>query len=163
MNIMKTPNGADTWLVIRKAFYWLQREGLDSVSATGLNLGDFAVMKLLQFSGPLPINVIGTKVLLTSGSISSSIDRLEERGLVKRHRHATDGRMFLAALTERGHDQIQPAAREHAKRMTNLLSVLTSAEQRELVRLMKKLGKHAMATSTSEASSKSAPYSRADR
>ncbi len=144
----KTPQGADTWLVIRKAFHWLERQGLDSIAATGLGLGDFAVLKLLLFSGPLPINVIGSKVLLTSGAITSSIDRLELRGLVKRNRHPTDGRAFLVALTARGRDKIGPASREHAKRMTHLVSVLTPSEQRELVRLMKRLGKHAMATRT---------------
>jgi MarR family transcriptional regulator, 2-MHQ and catechol-resistance regulon repressor len=141
----RTSQGADTWLVIRKAFYWLQRQGLDSIAATGLGIGDFAVLKLLLFSGPLPVNVIGAKVLLTSGSITSSIDRLEARGLVKRNRHPTDGRTFLVALTPRGREKIGPASRDHAKRMAHVVSVLTPAEQRELVRLMKKLGKHAMA------------------
>src|SRR5262245_13439094 len=142
----KTPPGADTWLVIRKAFYWLQRQGLDSIAATGLGIGDFAVLKLLLFSGPLPVNVIGAKVLLTSGSITSSIDRLEARGLVKRNRHPTDGRTFLVALTPRGREKIGPASRDHARRMARVIGMLTPEEQHELVRLMKKLGKHAMTT-----------------
>jgi MarR family 2-MHQ and catechol resistance regulon transcriptional repressor len=143
---MKPEQGAHTWLVIRKASYWLQRHGLDSVAATNLGTGDFAVLKLLLFSGPLPVNVIGAKVLLTSGSITSSIDRLERRGFVKRRRHPKDARMSLVALTPRGRDKIVPAAKDHAKRMAHLVAVLTPAEQRELVRLMKKLGKHAMAS-----------------
>jgi len=138
--------GADTWLVIRKAFHWLDQHGLDSIAATGLGLGDFAVLKLLMFSGPLPVNVIGAKVLLTSGSITTSIDRLEARGFVKRNRHPTDGRTFLVALTPRGRDKIGPASREHARRMARIVGVLTYEEQHELVRLTKKLGKHAMAT-----------------
>ena len=140
----RAPQGADTWLVVRKASHWLERHGRDSVAATGLGLGDFAVLKLLLFSGPLPVNVIGAKVLLTSGSITTSIDRLEARGLVKRTRHPTDGRTFLVALTPQGRDKIGPASREHARRMARVVSVLTPEEQHELVRLMKKLGKHAM-------------------
>jgi MarR family 2-MHQ and catechol resistance regulon transcriptional repressor len=140
----RAPQGADTWLVIRKAFHWLDLHGLDSIAATGLGLSDFAVLKLLLFSGPLPVNVIGAKVLLTSGSITTSIDRLEARDLVKRTRHPTDGRTFLVALTPRGRDKIGPTSREHARRMARVVSVLTPEEQHELVRLMKKLGKHAM-------------------
>lgn len=142
----RAPQGADTWLVIRKAFHWLERDGLDSIAATGLGLSDFAVLKLLLFSGPLPVNVIGAKVLLTSGSITTSIDRLETRGFVKRSRHPTDGRTFLVALTPQGRDKIGPASREHARRMARIVGVLTPEEQHELVRLMKKLGKHAMTT-----------------
>jgi MarR family 2-MHQ and catechol resistance regulon transcriptional repressor len=142
----RAPHGADTWLVIRKAFHWLERHGLDSIVETGLGHGDFAVLKLLLFSGPLPVNVIGAKVLLTSGSISTAIDRLEGRGLVKRGRHPTDGRTFLVNLTARGRETITPASKEHARRMDRLMSILTLQEQRELARLMKRLGKHAMAS-----------------
>jgi MarR family 2-MHQ and catechol resistance regulon transcriptional repressor len=141
----RAPQSADTWLVIRKAFHWLERHGLDSIVETGLGHGDFAVLKLLLFSGPLPVNVIGAKVLLTSGSISTAIDRLEGRGLVKRGRHPTDGRTFLVNLTARGRETITPASKEHARRMDRLMSILTLQEQRELARLMKRLGKHAMA------------------
>jgi MarR family 2-MHQ and catechol resistance regulon transcriptional repressor len=155
---LKAPQGADTWLVIRKAFHWLERHGLDSVEAAGLGLGlgDFAVLKLLLFAGPLPVNVIGAKVLLTSGSITASIDRLEARGLVKRTRHPIDRRTFLVALTPQGRDKIGPASRAHAKRMTRLVCVLTPDEQHELVRLMKKLGKHAMATYAKPAAGRTA-------
>src|SRR3982751_6670090 len=113
---------ADVWLVIRKAAHWLERHGQDSIAAAGLVLSDFAVLKLLLFSGPLPVNVIGAKVLLTSGSITSSIDRLLERGLVKRNQHPTDGRTFLVALTPRGRDKIGLASKEHAKRMAHVVS-----------------------------------------
>jgi MarR family 2-MHQ and catechol resistance regulon transcriptional repressor len=83
---------------------------------------------------------------LTSGSISTAIDRLERRGLVKRCRHPTDGRTFLVTLMARGRETITPASKDHAKRIDRLMSILTPEEQRELVRLMKKLGKHAMAS-----------------
>jgi MarR family 2-MHQ and catechol resistance regulon transcriptional repressor len=152
----RAPQGADSWLVIRKAFHWLERHGLDSIAATGLGLGDFAVLKLLLFAGPLPVNVIGAKVLLTSGSISASVDRLEARGLVKRTQHPIDGRTFLVTLTPQGRDKIGPASRAHAKRMTRLVCVLTPEEQHELVRLMKKLGKHAMTTYTKPAAGRTA-------
>jgi MarR family transcriptional regulator, 2-MHQ and catechol-resistance regulon repressor len=136
--------GADAWLVIRKATYWLQRRGLDSIVATGLGFSDFAVLKLLLFTGPLPISTIGEKVFLTSGSITTSIDRLERQGFVRRKAHPTDGRTFLVDLTAAGRKTIEPASHQHAKTMGRLMSVLTLKEQRDLVRLMKKLGKHAM-------------------
>ena len=134
---------ADVWLVIRKAAHWLERHGQDSIAAAGLVLSDFAVLKLLLFSGPLPVNVIGAKVLLTSGSITSSVDRLEAQGFVKRAPHPTDRRAALVSLTRAGANKIRPISRAHAQRMAELIVVLTPA-QRELARLMKKLGKHAM-------------------
>ena len=40
---------------------------------------DFAVLEALLHKGPLPINEIGKKVLLTSGSITVAVDRLESK------------------------------------------------------------------------------------
>jgi MarR family 2-MHQ and catechol resistance regulon transcriptional repressor len=138
------PANADVWLVIRKAAYWLERHALDSVAATGLALSDFAVLKVLLFSGPLPVNVIGAKVLLTSGSITTSVDRLESQGFVRRSQHPTDRRAALVSLTRAGARKIHPASLKHAERMAQLVAVLTPAQQHELVRLIKKLGKSAM-------------------
>jgi MarR family 2-MHQ and catechol resistance regulon transcriptional repressor len=140
------PQSADVWLVIRKASYWVQQHAQESVAATGLGLTDFAVLKALLYTGPLPVNTIGSKVLLTSGSITSAVDRLEAEGLVKREPHPTDRRAFLVGLTRAGKNKIRPASLKHAQRMAGVVSVLTPGEQQELVRLMKKLGKHAMQT-----------------
>jgi MarR family 2-MHQ and catechol resistance regulon transcriptional repressor len=141
---MTIEESADVWLVIRKASYWVHEHARDSVAATGLGVTDFAVLKALLFTGPLPINVIGSKVLLTSGSITSAVDRLEAQGLVAREGDPKDRRSSLVRLTVLGRKRIRPASLKHASRMAELVSVLSPFEQRELVRLMKKLGKHAM-------------------
>ena len=52
------PESANVWLVIRKAAYWIEQHALRSVTSTGLGLTDFAVLKVLLFTGPLPVNVI---------------------------------------------------------------------------------------------------------
>jgi MarR family 2-MHQ and catechol resistance regulon transcriptional repressor len=54
------------------------------VSALGLGGSDFAVLEVLLHKGPEPVNIIGKKVLLTSGSITAAVDRLESRKLVRR-------------------------------------------------------------------------------
>jgi MarR family 2-MHQ and catechol resistance regulon transcriptional repressor len=141
---MTVEESADVWLVIRKASYWVHEHARDSVAATGLGVTDFAVLKALLFTGPLPINVIGSKVLLTSGSITSAVDRLEAQGLVAREGDRKDRRSSLVRLTEVGRKRIRPASARHANRMAELVSVLSPSEQRTLVRLMKKIGKHAM-------------------
>ena len=53
---------------------------------------DFAVLEALLHKGPLPVNEIGKKILLTSGSITAAIDRLEDKEFVERRAHGTDRR-----------------------------------------------------------------------
>ena len=88
--------------------------------------------RMAQPALPLPVNVIGAKVLLTSGSITSTVDRLEAQGLVKRGSHPTDRRAYLVSLTAAGRRKIRPASSKHARKMAKLVRTLTPGEQREL-------------------------------
>jgi DNA-binding HxlR family transcriptional regulator len=50
-------------------------------------------------SGPVPASTITKQLQLTSGSITTLIDRLEKKGLVVRVRHPTDRRVVLVEAT----------------------------------------------------------------
>jgi MarR family 2-MHQ and catechol resistance regulon transcriptional repressor len=103
-------------------------------------LSDFAVLEVLLHAGDQPVNAIGRKVLLTSGSITTAVDRLEDRGLVRRTAHPEDGRTRLVQLTTQGRRTIEEAFRQHACDMEATMSVLSKEERVEFVRLLKKIG-----------------------
>jgi MarR family 2-MHQ and catechol resistance regulon transcriptional repressor len=103
-------------------------------------LSDFAVLEVLLHKGPQPVNVIGKKVLLTSGSITTAIDRLEKRKLVNRAAHPEDRRARLVELTDKGRRLIEAAFRQHALDMEETIAVLTPSERRQFIRLLKKVG-----------------------
>jgi len=73
------------WLILWKASHAVRENALRQIASTGLGLTDFAVLELLLHKGPSPVNVIGSKVFLTSGSVTTAIDRLENRNLVAAH------------------------------------------------------------------------------
>ena len=128
------------WLVLWKAARAVEQNAMNSVSGLGLGLSDFAVMEMLLHKGPQPVNVIGRKILLTSGSITTAINRLESRKLVHRMPHPEDQRARLVELTESGRRLIQCAFRQHALDMEETMAVLTPGERVRLARLLKKLG-----------------------
>jgi len=132
--------GIHVWLILRKAAHAVELNARNSISRLGLGLSDFAVLEMLLHKGPQPVNVIGKKVLLTSGSISTAIDRLESRNLVRRMPHPDDQRARLVELTEYGGSLIQCAFRQHALDMEGTVAVLTPSERLQLIRLLKKLG-----------------------
>src|SRR5258708_20026471 len=86
------PRGVHLWLILWKAFAALQHHALRSIERLGLGYSDFGVLEVVLHKGPTPVNTIGEKVNLTSGSISVAVDRLEERGLVERRPGAADRR-----------------------------------------------------------------------
>jgi len=130
-------------LVLWKAAKAVERFDKASIAQTGLGLSDFAIMEALLHKGSLPINQIGKKVLLTSGSMTAAINRLEKNGLVKRVRDQSDGRYFYVHLTKTGNDVIKEAYRSHQLNLERIAGILTDKERKELVRLLKKMGFYA--------------------
>ncbi len=133
------------WLVLWKAAHAIEQNAIRSVSALGLGRSDFAVLEVLLHKGPQPVNIIGRKVLLTSGSITAAVDRLESRKLLRRTADPKDGRSRIVQLTETGRHLIERAFQKHAMDMEETLAVLRSGERVELVRLLKKAGMWAAA------------------
>ncbi len=133
------------WLVLWKAARAVEQNAMGSVAALGLGLSDFAVLELLLHKGAQPVNVIGQRILLTSGSITTAIDRLESRKLVHRTPHPDDGRTRLVHLTSQGKRLIADAFRQHARDMEEIMAVLEPGERAELARLLKKVGLFAAA------------------
>ena len=142
-------SGLHTWLILWKAQRAVGQNAHRSIAGLGLGLSEFAALELLLHKGPQPVNTIGKKILLTSGSITTAVDRLESRGLVRRMPPPTDHRARLVELTSEGRDLIQCAFRRHRLDMEETAAALSPQERRELMRLLRKWG-HSAAERLSE-------------
>jgi MarR family 2-MHQ and catechol resistance regulon transcriptional repressor len=140
-------SGVHVFLVLWKAARAVEAYAEKSILELELCGSDFAVLEALLHKGPLPINEIGRKVLLTSGSITVAVDRLETRGFVERRAHGTDRRARIVHMTKQGKKVITGAYAGHAADMERLVSAsLTRAERKTLIRLLKKIGYEASGT-----------------
>jgi len=140
-------SGTHVWLVLMKAFRSVQRHASDSIASLGLGLSDFVVLEMLLHKGPMKVNDIGRKVDLTSGSITTAVDRLQARGLVSRQVDSEDSRSRIVRLTAKGNTLIHAAFEAHAARMEKASRGLDQKERKELIALLKKLGLDAQAQS----------------
>src|SRR5260370_22420090 len=125
------------WWVLRRAAHAIGQNAVRSISALCLGLSEFAVLEVLLHKGPQPVNVIGKKVLLTSGSITAAVDRLESKKLVRRTADTGDLRARIVQPTEMGRRLIERAFQQHAMDMEETMAVLRSSERTELIRLVK--------------------------
>jgi MarR family 2-MHQ and catechol resistance regulon transcriptional repressor len=143
---IKEHSGPHLWLSLWKASRAITEFDKCSIAASGFtNFSDFAVLEVLMHKGALPVNAIGAKVMLTSGSATTAVDRLQRKGLVARQRSEADGRVVEVALTGEGRRLIESAFEAHAQRLEELFSVLTAAEKVELARLSQRVGRQAEA------------------
>ena len=133
-------SGTHLWLVLMKAHRTLQRLATRSIESSEAGLSDFAVMEMLLHKGPQPVNEIGRRVELTSGAITTAVDRLEARGLVTREAHPSDRRARIVRLTAAGEEQAAKIFAGHKAAMDVAASALSKTERATLIALLKKLG-----------------------
>ena len=136
-------SGVHVWLVLMKAHKTLAAISTADVARSGLCMSDFEILELLLNKGPMPVNTLGDRVFLTSGSSTAAVDRLQKRGLVRRAADANDRRARIVHLTTAGRKLISSIFVEHARVMERAAHALTPAERATLLSLLKKLGKTA--------------------
>jgi MarR family 2-MHQ and catechol resistance regulon transcriptional repressor len=147
-------SGVHLWLLLWKASKAVEAHARQSVRATELCLSDFGVLEALLHKGPLPISALGKKVLLSSGSMTAAVDRLERNGLVERATTSEDRRSRVVHLTAKGSELIRPLFAGHERDMERAFSGLDRVERITLANLLRKLGRDAEAMRTEEKSLK---------
>jgi MarR family 2-MHQ and catechol resistance regulon transcriptional repressor len=107
----------------------------------GLTASQFGVLEVLYHLGPLCQSELGNKLLKSGGNITMVIDNLEKRNLVQRQRDEQDRRFITVSLTGKGEALIAEIFPGHVAAIVDEMSVLSPAEQDELGKLCRKLGK----------------------
>jgi MarR family 2-MHQ and catechol resistance regulon transcriptional repressor len=138
-------SGVHVWLVLMKAHEALRQHAMRHIESLGIGFSDFAALEVLLHKGPTPVNEIGRLVRLTSGSITSAVDRLERKGLVERRTDKADRRSRVVHLTPSGRTLIARAFADHEMAMQRAAAGLTPAERVQLIDLLKRLGLEAAA------------------
>lgn len=138
-----TTSSLKLWVVLNRAQKSLADPLRKQVESHGLSFSEFAVLEVLLHKGALPISEVGDHVLLTSGSMTYVVDKLEEQNLLRRRRSDEDRRIIHAELTDQGRTRIEAIFAEHAALIRDLTDVLSAEETETLTTLLKRLGKSA--------------------
>jgi MarR family 2-MHQ and catechol resistance regulon transcriptional repressor len=133
-------SGVHVWLVLMKAHRSLVCHAERSIVSLDMCISDFGVLEVLLHKGSQSVSEIGRRVELTSGSITTAIDRLEQRRLVARAAHASDRRARVVDLTPDGKALITQVFATHKQAMERAAQGLSKAERATLIALLKKLG-----------------------
>ncbi|MEM8505591.1 MAG: MarR family transcriptional regulator [Cyanobacteria bacterium P01_D01_bin.1] len=120
----------------------LRRAIGDTFSEFGLQPGEFDVLATLRRSGA-PYQLSPTELfksmMVSSGTMTNRIDRLENSGLVERIPDQHDRRGTLIHLTDKGFELIEAAVTAHVANEHRILDVLSQTEKEDLSKLLRKL------------------------
>jgi DNA-binding MarR family transcriptional regulator len=120
----------------------LDRARRAAFAAHGLETWEFDVLSALRRQGApyqLSPGALLRSTLVTSGTMTNRIDRLEQAGLVQRHPDPVDKRGVLVELTDRGRATVDAAMSALLVRERDLLTALDDVDQAELATLLRVL------------------------
>ena len=108
----------------------------------GLTPAEWGVLTTLRLGGDhckSSPGELASDLELSSGAMTSRLDRLEQAGYVRRLPDPDDRRGVVVELTEKGRDAWDTSANVQGRREAFIASVLTKDEQRQLNVLLRKL------------------------
>ena len=100
--------------------------------AVGLNRTDMSCIDVIDREGPVTAGRLAEATGLTSGAMTTALDRLERAGWARRFRDESDRRRVLVELTPKAGSEISSFYGEHAALAQQLFDRYT-AEQFELL------------------------------
>lgn len=133
------------FVVLSKAYKVIMDRAVKDMKKHGLAENEFAVLELLHHKGKLPLQQIGERILLTSGGITYTVDKLEAKGYLKRVPCPDDRRVTYAELTAEGSKLMRSVFPAHAECIHGIMAGLTAEEKRTAIELIRKLGLAAQA------------------
>lgn len=106
-----------------------------------LNLTEFAVLEVLYLKGKQTVQQIGKSILVSSGSMTYVIDKLEQKGLLRRNGCPNDRRVIHVELTEKGICLMNKIMPNHRDLVNDMFGSLNENESQTMVKLLEKVSK----------------------
>lgn len=128
-------------VVLSKTYKSIMDRAVKDIKRYNLSSSEFGIMEVLYTKGKFPIQQIGEKILITSGSMTYNIDKLEKKKLLIRIPCSKDRRVVYAELTSAGKDLFDQIFPQHMTSIHNMMSGLTTGQKLEVIELLKILGK----------------------
>ena len=128
------------WIVLARAYRAVAERARRDIERSGLTASEFAVLEVLYHKGDLPVGEVAQRVLLTSGSMTYVINKLERRRLLARRHCTEDQRVTYLAINPAGRSLIASIFPRHVDAIRRATAGLSSKEKRLATLLLNRLG-----------------------
>jgi DNA-binding MarR family transcriptional regulator len=118
---------------------------VDATAADGghaaLSMQELRLVEFLGDKGPRKMSELAEHLLLAVNSVTSTVDNLEAKGIVRRQRSEEDRRIVRVELTEGGQSVYRGAVEEKQLFLRTMLEALTPDEQEIFMVLFRKIAR----------------------
>ena len=122
-----------------RAFRAVNRQSNRALRSHGLSAEQGHILLLLWLEGPMRMSELMRMLMLSSGTLSGAIDRMEKARLVRRVADPDDGRAWRVEPTPRGSAERRVIESALEGIEEECFGALGAAERRDLLRLLNKL------------------------
>jgi DNA-binding MarR family transcriptional regulator len=106
-----------------------------------LNMQELRVVEFLGNEGPRIMRELAEYLTVAVNSVTSIVDHLEAKGLVRRQRSEEDRRIIRVELTEPGRETYQALVEDKQRLFRSMLGALTEDEQEIFMVLFRKIAR----------------------
>jgi len=112
----------------------------DSVIKTSeLTVSETHAIEILGKYGQMKMKSLAQYLGVTTGTTTVTVDRLEKKEYAKRESVKEDRRVYLITLTDKGQQAFSEHHQYHYNLTEQILSVLSSEENEQLLKILKKI------------------------
>ncbi|MFV0423901.1 MarR family winged helix-turn-helix transcriptional regulator [Oleidesulfovibrio sp.] len=106
-----------------------------------LTLPQMHTLEILGIHRAMRMKELASKMGVTTGTLTVLIDRLEERGLVRRTRHQTDRRSIIVELTPSGQTEFEEHDRLHIRLTEDICAGIPQEDRDVLLRCLQSMNR----------------------
>jgi MarR family 2-MHQ and catechol resistance regulon transcriptional repressor len=127
------------FLMLMQTSKAIQERIRDEMSKNKLSITEFSVLEVLFYQGKQTIQQIGNRILISSGSMTYVIDKLEQKGIIKRNDCREDRRVIHITLTAEGMEMLENIMPKYQDIVDSIFGDLTDDESELLVNSLNKV------------------------
>ena len=121
------------------AYQAFERYSAPHIAGMGLTMTQFDVIATLGNQLPMSCKELGEKTLVTKGTLTGVLERLEAKGLILRQANSEDARSQLIGLTLEGQSVFEKVFPEHLEFLNKAFKKLSSDELQQLEKSLRLL------------------------
>ncbi|MDM5328968.1 MarR family transcriptional regulator [Neobacillus sp. CF12] len=129
------------FLLLMQTSKAIQEKIRDEMSKNKLSITEFSVLEVLFYQGKQTIQQIGTRILISSGSMTYVIDKLEQKGIIKRNDCKEDRRVIHITLTPEGMDMMENIMPKYQDMVDSFFEDLTEDDSELMIHFFNKVRK----------------------
>ncbi len=122
----------EIWTLITSINKIWSRQAERRLVENGLSIMEFRILKTLNRDGPQPMIKLAEANMITQGWVTNIVDKLEEKGLVRRVRSQSDRRVINIITTEKGREFYNTIKELHEAFIINTMNFMSEKDREDL-------------------------------